>query len=75
MRQVDILDNLKVGLDLYATVRVFRTLGEGFGVPGLTATLWASTPDEKGQWAWTSSKGILLSWRWKGQSMRGKPSR
>lgn len=41
-KQVDILDNLKVGLDLYATVRVFRTLGEGFGVPGLTATLWAS---------------------------------
>ncbi len=39
---VNILDSLKVGLDLYATVRVFRTLAEGFGVPGLSATLWAS---------------------------------
>lgn len=41
-KQVSILDTLKVGMDLYATVRVFRTLAEGFGVPGLSATLWAS---------------------------------
>ena len=41
-RTVDLLDTLKVSLDLYATVRVFRTLAEGFGVPGVRTTLWAS---------------------------------
>ncbi len=41
-RTVDIMDSLRVDLDLYATVRTFRTLADGFGAPGVNAVLWAS---------------------------------
>ena len=36
------LESLKVGLDLYAVKRSFRTLSDDLGVPGLDITLWAS---------------------------------
>ena len=41
-RTVNPLENLKVGLDLYAVLRCFRTLSDDLGVPGLDITLWAS---------------------------------
>ena len=41
-KAVNPLESLKVGLDLYAVVRCFRTLSDDLGVPGLDITLWAS---------------------------------
>lgn len=41
-RTVDLLDSLRGTLDLFSTVRTFRTLADGFGVPGVRATLWSS---------------------------------
>ena len=41
-KTVNPFESLKVGLDLYAVVRCFRTLSDDLGVPGLDITLWAS---------------------------------
>lgn len=41
-RPLDLLETMRVSLDLFATVRTFRTLADGYGFPGTKATLWSS---------------------------------